>query len=170
MVERFLQLILDAESYDEGSALMHLLGEGIVLSLFRAGAALAPSPVEQQIFRLCMQDEARHVAYGTMHLRYRLERDPSVAEDFHAYLDKGEEIMAMIFATPEIVEPTAILAAGSVEAACDMGAGAADVLRLQIVGDYLKRCRHAGLDRSGRLHLPDAIIEGVPGAKAEVAA
>ncbi len=84
VVERFLQLILDAESYDEGSALMHLLGEGIVLSLFRAGAALAPSPVEQQIFRLCMQDEARHVAYGTMHLRYRLERDPSVAEDFHA--------------------------------------------------------------------------------------
>ena len=44
VVERFLQLILDAESYDEGSALMHLLGEGIVLSLFRAGAALAPSP------------------------------------------------------------------------------------------------------------------------------
>ena len=42
VVERFLQLILDAESYDEGSALMHLLGEGIVLSLFRAGAALAP--------------------------------------------------------------------------------------------------------------------------------
>jgi hypothetical protein len=89
VVERFLQLILDAKSYDEGSALMHLLGEGIVLSLFRAGEAIAPSPVEQQIFRLCMQDEARHVAYGTMHLRYRLERDPLMAEDFHAYLDKG---------------------------------------------------------------------------------
>ena len=52
---------------------MHLLGEGIVLSLFRAGEASSPSPVEEQIFRLCMQDEARHVAYGTMHLRYRLE-------------------------------------------------------------------------------------------------
>ncbi len=169
VVERFLQLILDAESYDEGSALMHLLGEGIVLSLFRAGAALAPSPVEQQIFRLCMQDEARHVAYGTMHLRYRLERDPSVAEDFHAYLDKGEEIIAMIFSTPEIVEPTAILAAGSVEAACAMGAEAGDVLRRQIIGDYLKRCDHAGLDRRGRLHLPDALIAGVPGAQVEVA-
>ena len=87
VVERFLQLILDAQSYDEGSALMHLPGEGIVISLFRAGDAIAPSPVEQQILRLCMQDEARHVAYGTMHLRYRLERDPLMAEDFHAYLD-----------------------------------------------------------------------------------
>jgi hypothetical protein len=169
VVERFLQLILDADSYDEGSALMHLLGEGIVLSLFRAGAALSPSPVEQKIFRLCMQDEARHVAYGTMHLRYRLECDPLMAEDFHSYLDVGEEIIAMIFSTPEIVEPTAILAAGSVAAACEMGAAAGDVLRRQIIGDYLKRCDHAGLCRRGRLHLPDALIDGVPGAKSAVA-
>ena len=170
VVERFLQLILDAESYDEGSALMHLLGEGIVLSLFRAGEFLAPSPVETQIFRLCMQDEARHVAYGTMHLRYRLERDPSMAEDFHAYLDKGEEIIAMIFSTPEIVEPTAILAAGGVAQAAELGTAAGEVMRHQIIGDYLKRCRHAGLDRRGRLHLPDVLVEGVAGAMPEAVA
>ena len=93
------------------------MGEGIVLSLFRAGAALSPSPVEQKIFRLCMQDEARHVAYGTMHLRYRLEQDPAMAADFHDYLDKGEEMIAMIFATPRSSGPTAILAAGECEAA-----------------------------------------------------
>jgi hypothetical protein len=69
VVEQFLKTILDAESYDEGSALMHLLGEGVVLSLFRAGEMIAPSEVEKRIFRLCMQDEARHVSYGTMHLR-----------------------------------------------------------------------------------------------------
>ncbi|MHB8244961.1 MAG: ferritin family protein [Acidimicrobiales bacterium] len=170
VVERFLQLILDAKSYDEGSALMHLLGEGIVLSLFRAGELLAPSPVEKQIFRLCMQDEARHVAYGTMHLRYRLERDPSLAEDFHAYLDKGEEIIAMIFATPEIVEPTAILAAGGVEQAAELGMAAGDVLRGQVISEYLRRCQHAGLDRRGRLHLPDQLIHDVPGATVEAVA
>jgi len=170
VVERFLQLILDAESYDEGSALMHLLGEGIVLSLFRAGEFLAPSHVEKHIFRLCMQDEARHVAYGTMHLRYRLERDPLMAEDYHAYLDKGEEIIAMIFATPEIVEPTMILAAGGVEQAAELGAGAGNVLRHQIIEEYLKRCKHAGLDRQGRLHLPEVLIKDVPGAMAVGAA
>jgi hypothetical protein len=170
VVERFLQLILDAESYDEGSALMHLLGEGIVLSLFRAGEFLSPSPVEKKIFRLCMQDEARHVAYGTMHLRYRLDRDPSIAEDFHAYLDKGEEIIAMIFATPEIVEPTAILAAGGVEQASELGTAAGEVMRHQIIGEYLKRCQHAGLDRRGRLHLPEVLIQGVPGAMPEAMA
>jgi hypothetical protein len=163
VVERFLQLILDAESYDEGSALMHLLGEGIVLSLFRAGEYLAPSPVEKQIFRLCMQDEARHVAYGTMHLRYRLQRDPSLAEDFHGYLDHGEEIISMLFSTPEVAEPTAILAAGGVAAASEMGAAAGDVLRVQIVSEYLKRCKHAGLDRSDRIKLPAIMLEGIEG-------
>ena len=170
VVERFLQLILDAESYDEGSALMHLLGEGIVLSLFRAGEAITPSPVEKQIFRLCMQDEARHVAYGTMHLRYRLQSDPSMAADFHDYLDKGEEIIAMIFATPEIAEPTAILAAGGVAEAAALGGGAGNVIRTQIIGEYLRRCQHAGLDRRGRLHLPDVLLDGVPGARLEVPA
>ena len=51
-----------------------------------------------------------------------------------------------------------------------MGTAAGDVLRLQIIGDYLKRCSHAGLDRRGRLHLPDALVAGVPGAVAEEAA
>jgi hypothetical protein len=164
VVERFLKLILDAETYDEGSALMHLLGEGIVLSLFRAGELIAPSPVEKRIFRLCMQDEARHVAYGTMHLRYRLERDPSMAEDFHTYLDKGEEIISMLFSTPEVVEPTTLLVAGSVAAAEEIGLAGADMLRGRVIEEYLQRCDHAGLPRRGRLKLPAELLDGVEGA------
>jgi hypothetical protein len=163
VVEEFLKVILDAQSYDEGSALMHLLGEGIVLSLFRAGEMIAPSDVEKRIFRLCMQDEARHVSYGTMHLRYRLQRDPSLAEDFHAYLDRGEALMAVLFTTPEVVEPATILAAGSLEAAAALGSAASDVLRIQTVEEYLQRCDRAGLDRRGRMHLPDDLIAGTSG-------
>ncbi len=110
------------------------------------------------------------MAYGTMHLRYRLQRDPAMAEDFHGYLDRGEEIIAMIFATPEIAEPTAILAAGGVEQAAELGSAAGDVLRVQIIGDYLKRCQHAGLDRRGRLHLPDVLLEGFDTSPAKVVA
>ncbi len=163
VVEQFLKLILDAESYDEGSALMHLLGEGIVLSLFRAGEFLAPSPVEKRIFRLCMQDEARHVAYGTMHLRYRLQRDPSLAEDFHAYLDRGEELISVLFTTPEVVEPTTILAAGGVRQAEELALGAADVLRTRVIEEYLERCARAGLDRRSRIRLPKPLLEGIAG-------
>jgi hypothetical protein len=163
VVEQFLKLILDADTYDEGSALMHLLGEGIVLSLFRAGEFLSPSPVEKKIFRLCMQDEARHVAYGTMHLRYRLARDPSLAADYHAYLDRGEEIISMLFTTPEVVEPTAILAAGGVKQAEELAMGAADVVRGGVVQEYLERCEHAGLPRWDRITLPAEMLTGVVG-------
>lgn len=169
VIERFLKLILDAQSYDEGSALMHILGEGIVLSLFRAGELLAPSPVEKRIFRLCMQDEARHVAYGTMHLRYRLERDPSMAEDFHAYLDAGEEIIGMLFTTPEVVEPVTLLAAGSMKAAEELALGGADMLRGRVIEEYLQRCDHAGLPRRGRLKLPAELLVGVDDGEGKVA-
>jgi hypothetical protein len=163
VVEQFLKLILDADTYDEGSALMHLLGEGIVLSLFRAGEFLSPSPVEKKIFRLCMQDEARHVAYGTMHLRYRLARDPSLAADYHAYLDRGEEIISMLFTTPDVVEPTAILAAGGVKQAQELAMGATDIVRGGVVQEYLERCEHAGLPRWDRITLPPEMLTGVVG-------
>jgi hypothetical protein len=164
VVESFLKLVLDAESYDEGSALMHLLAEGLVLSVFRAGELLAPSHVEKRIFRLCMQDEARHVAYGTMHLRYRLERDPSMAADFHTYLDKGEDIISVLFTTPEVIEPMAILAAGSVKAAEGLGLAAADILRTRMIEEYLARCDRAGLSRRGRMRLPEAVLAGTAGS------
>ena len=35
--------------------------------------------MEKTIFRLCMQDEARHVAYGVKHLQYFLERHSHLA-------------------------------------------------------------------------------------------
>jgi hypothetical protein len=101
------------------------------------------------------------VAYGTMHLKYRLQRDPSLAEDFHTYLDRGEEIIAMIFTTPEIVEPTTILAAGGVKAAEEMGLAAADILRGRVIEEYLERCDHAGLPRRDRVKLPVELLEGV---------
>lgn len=161
VVEQFLKLILDAQNYDEGSALMHLLAEGIVLSVFRAGEFLAPSPVEKKIFRLCMQDEARHVAYGTMHLKYRLQRDPSLASDFHEYLNRGEELISVLFTTPEVVEPMAILAVGGVKQAEESGLFAADILRTRIIEEYLDRCDKAGLSRREKLNIPSAILTGL---------
>lgn len=154
VTESFLKLVLDAGSYAEGSALMHLLGEGLVLSVFRAGELISPSPVEKRIFRLCMQDEARHVAYGTMHLRYALAQDPDKVEEFHGFLDNGEEIITALFATPEVVEPIAVLAAGGVEGASIVGPQAAEMLFGRVIEEYLQRCERAGLDRRSRITIP----------------
>ncbi|MCZ7529302.1 MAG: ferritin-like domain-containing protein [Acidimicrobiia bacterium] len=165
--EYFLKLVLDAQNYQEGSALMHLLGEGMVLSVFRAGELISPSPVEKKIFRLCMQDEARHVAYGTMHLRHVLEQDPDKAEEFHEYLDAGEEIIAALFTVPEVVEPLTVIIAGGIDAAADVGDEASNMLQGRVITEYLQRCDRAGLDRRSRIKIP-GVLTGFDPATAGV--
>lgn len=113
--EEVLRLILEAPNYTVASCLMHILGEGFVLTLFRNGEMLAPTEVEKKIFRLCMQDEARHVAYGTMHLKYFLEKHPEREEEIHEILHQGEEAIFALNLEPQTLEPRAVLAGGGVD-------------------------------------------------------
>ena len=85
--EGLLRTIIEAKSYTQATALMHLLGEGFILDIFRMGELISPSHVEKRMFRMAMQDEARHVAYGTMHIRYAVEQDPDVAEEIKTLLN-----------------------------------------------------------------------------------
>jgi len=68
-----------------------------------------------------------------------------------------------------VVEPAAILAAGSMKAAEELGMAAADVLRGRVIEEYLERCDHAGLPRRGRLKLPPELLVGVRGVEGKVA-
>ena len=78
-----LKKIFDAPSFSAQTGRLHLLGEGFVLTIFRQGEFIAPSRVDQEIFRRCMQDESRHVGYGTMHLRTQLKSRPELADEIH---------------------------------------------------------------------------------------
>ena len=107
------------------------------------------------------------MAYGSLLLRLRLVRVPSFAEDYHVFVVLGEEIIGMLFTTPEVVEPTTLLVAGSVKAAEELGLAGADMLRGRVIEEYLQRCDHAGLPRRGRLKLPADLLAGVAGEEAE---
>lgn len=149
-----LKAILEAQTYTAGSAFMHLLGEGFVLSIFQTGEFLSTNDVEKKIFRMTMQDEARHVAYGTMHVKYALEHDPDCAEEIHAILDRGEDVLAAALLQAELLEPLAVLMAGDVRNIED-GIQGVNLLWEKIVRDYLHRCDTAGLDRRPRCRLPE---------------
>jgi hypothetical protein len=148
-----LKRIFDAPSFTAQTGRLHLLGEGFVLTLFRSGEFLSPSRVDQEIFRRCLQDESRHVGYGTLHLRAQLKADPSVAEQIHAELDDAEEILLKVFGAPESVEPMAILLGGGL-AHFDKGIELQGQLWRRIVHEYMQRCDSAGLDRRPRCILP----------------
>ena len=151
--EQLLRGIIEAPDYTTASSLMHILAEGFVLTLFRNGEMLALSEVEKKIFRLCMQDEARHVAYGTMHLKYFLEKHPERAEQIHDILRQGEEAIFGLSLEPQTSEPRAILAGGGLEHIFE-GMEKLGYLYKKQVNEYLHRLKVAGLDRSSRIAIP----------------
>ena len=152
--ETLLRTILEAKTYTQATALLHLLGEGFILDLFRQGEAIAPTEVEKRIFRMTMQDEARHVAYGTLHIRYAIEHDPDVAEEIHEALDHGEEAMVTLGAAPDMSTALALLLAKGADNVEEVGFPLQRQLARNQFTSYLARCERAGVGRIERTKLP----------------
>ena len=149
-----LRTILEAKTYTQASALMHLLGEGFILDIFRQGELISPTDVEKRMFRMAMQDEARHVAYGTLHIRYSVEHDPDIAEEIHAALDHGEQVLMEFGTQPDLSTAIATLLAGGVENIETEGFPRQAELSVKLLTSYLARCERAGLHRVERTKLP----------------
>lgn len=149
--------ILNAPTYIQGSFLMHVLGEGLVLDIFRSGEFLAKNKTEKEIYRLCMQDEARHVSYGTMHLKYFLEHHPerekAIAE-MHALAEGAELGIPGFLTNPFIIEPLAVLMGDGVKG-IDKGMEAVRMVWVRMREEYLNRCALAGFDRRDITKVPE---------------
>ncbi len=147
-----LRTIINAKDFTEMSVIMHVQAEGFVQSMFRMGELIAKNEAEKRIFRLCAQDESRHLGYGVMHLKYVLETQPERREEIHAYLDESEN------ADPEsgtfgmnVAEALIILLGGG-RNKTDEGFNRFLALRRRQVQEYLHRLHVAGLgDRRQRL-------------------
>ena len=154
--ETFLKSILHAPTYIQGSFLMHVLGEGLVLDIFRGGEFLAKNKTEKEIYRLCIQDEARHVSYGTMHLKYFLEHHPerekAIAE-MHALAEVAELGIPGFLTNPFIIEPLAVLMGDGVKG-MDKGMEAVRLVWVRMREEYLNRCAIAGFDRRDLTKVP----------------
>lgn len=151
-----LKAILESPTHTQGTFLLNVLGEGLVLSIFRAGEFLAKTHVDKEIFRLCMQDEARHVSYGTLELKAFLDAAPDrdkALSDMHRFADIGEQIILTAITEPGVLEPLAVLMAGSVDD-IDEGMEGVGFLWSTIVEEYLQRCDRAGFSRRERCSIP----------------
>ena len=152
--ESMLRTILEAKTYTQATALMHLLGEGFILDIFRMGELISPSPVEKRMFRMAMQDEARHVAYGTMHIRYAVEQDPDVAEEIHEALDHGEAVLTNFGTNQDFGTALAVLLGGGIDDIETKGFPLQMEMSRKQFTSYLARCERAGISRLHRTTLP----------------
>ncbi len=147
--------LLQSDDFTEMTALLHLFGEGLVQTLFRMGELIAQNEAEKRIFRLCAQDESRHLAFGVTHLKYVMETEPERAEQIHHILDLQEAAVtgqqqASLTTNPLTGEALAILAGGGIEHLEDGYKLVMQMRRKQFI-EYSHRLKVIGLDRSERM-------------------
>jgi hypothetical protein len=151
-----LKAILEAPTHTMGTFLLNLLGEGLVLSIFRSGEMIAKTHVDKEIFRRCLQDEARHVSYGVMELKAYLDGHPDhdkALEEMHRFADVGEQVILTAFTEAALVEPVAILLGGGLDK-IDQGMEGMGHLWTMFMEEYLQRCARAGFERGERCTIP----------------
>jgi hypothetical protein len=144
-----LRIILDAKDFTEMSAIMHVFAEGFIQSLFRMGEYVSYNEAEKRIYRLCYQDESRHLGFGVMHLRYLIESQPWRREEIHHYLDQVEgpislDLLGTGAVTPYFDEAVIVLAGGGL-AHVDIGLEKLMAIRKRQVNEYMHRLEVAGL-------------------------
>lgn len=146
----------NARDFTEMSARLHIVGEGGVLTLFRVGELMAYNDAEKTIYRRAAQDEARHVAFGILHLKYLSETCPERREEVHAYFDEAEvrqatgaggENPAGVNALTS--EALAVLLGGGKDKV-DEGRKLLMAIRARQVKEYFQRLKSSGYD--DRIH------------------
>ncbi len=112
--QQSLKTLLDEPDFALASFMLSVLGEGTFLNLLWFLEHHAPDPVTQQIARLVVQDEARHVAFGLGHLQYQLANDPSLRERLAMAMNRRHDALASTAGlNEEVFDALILLAAGS---------------------------------------------------------
>jgi hypothetical protein len=141
-----LKFLRDADSFAEASLTLHLQAEGMVLTLFRFSELISPTEVDKKMFRLVMQDEARHVGYGMQHLKWVLDHFPEKREIIHRHLDEAENFVFGGGYATEVLEPFIILSGkGMKKDNIQQGLKITAQFNLKQVDEYFERLDKCGL-------------------------
>jgi hypothetical protein len=141
--------LLSVDDFSEMTAMLHLVGEGFVQTLFRMGELISQNEAEKRMFRLAAQDESRHLAFGVTHLKYLIDVEPWRKEEIHTYLDLmegalGQSQQAGLTTNPTTGEALAILAGGGIDK-IDEGYAKLMIMRKRQVNEYMHRLEVIGM-------------------------
>ena len=112
------RMILESKGgWSETSLFLHLLRGTFTMTIYRYGETFAHNPAEKVLFSRCLQDKARHVAYGLAHLHYALANEQDNRIVFPRLLSIGEGVFARELEDPVLRESLAIIFGGGIEGA-----------------------------------------------------
>ena len=136
-----LKTLLEEPDFTTATFLLCVMGEGTFLTLLKFLSEHAPDVVTAALARLAHRDEARHVAFGTEHMRYVFEREPEVRFSLAAAVERRSQMLASISGlSPYVYDALVVFAGGGVSIA-QVRTGAHDVAALQREMDRTRRER-----------------------------
>ena len=136
-----LQTLLEEPDFTTATFLLCVMGEGTFLTLLRFLGEYAPDPVTAALARLAHQDEARHVAFGTEHLRYVLEREPERRSSLTAAVERRSRVLASVSGLSPYVHDALVVFAGGGISPAQVRSGARRVAELHREMDHSRRER-----------------------------
>ena len=141
--------------WPEVAVSLYIARGALTLLLYRFGAHFATNPVDRKIFSLCLQDKARHLAYGQAMLKLTVAvKGVDFGISLRRILGSIEKDMAGELKDPVLWEALAIIAGGSLSGIME-GMAAVDKLRSDYIRQYLARLRYVGIDKPERALHPD---------------
>lgn len=141
-----LKTLLDESDFSVAQFLLSVLGEGTFVNLLHFLREHAPDPITRQIARLTARDEARHVAFGMMHLLSHLEHDPYLRTRLaNAIQARNDALSSTSGLNEEVFDALILLAAGEFTPA----AIASGYVRVQQLMQEMNAGRQARLVKLG---------------------
>lgn len=140
--------------WTEAALGLYLIRGTLTLLLYRYGEAYATNAADKKLFRLALQDKARHMAYGMTHLKYAIDhKGHSYGLGLKKSLVGVEYEILKEMQDPVLWEALAILFGGGLE---HIEAGMAVVKQVQqeYLGQCLRRLQAVGIDKSASELLP----------------
>jgi hypothetical protein len=136
-----LQTLLEEPDFTTAAFLLCVMGEGTFLTLLKFLEECAPDPVTAALARYAHRDEARHVAFGTEHLRYVLGREPARRASLAAAVERRSRMLASVSGlSPYVYDALVVIAGGGVSPA-EIRQGARRVAGLHREMDRARRER-----------------------------
>jgi hypothetical protein len=137
-----LQTLLEEPDFTTATFLLCVMGEGTFLTLLKFLEKHAPDPVTSKLAQYAHRDEARHVAFGTAHLRYLLKREPERRRSLAAAVEQRSRMLASISGLSPYVHDSLVVLSGG-------GTSVPQIRR----GAHLVKELHQQMDRARRERL-----------------
>jgi len=136
-----LKTLLEEPDFTTATFLLCVMGEGTFLTLLKFLAEHAPDPVTAALALLAHRDEARHVAFGTEHMRYVFESEPEKRLSLTAAVERRSQMLASISGLSPYVHDALVVFAGGGVSIEQIRKGARYVAELQREMDRTRRER-----------------------------